>query len=403
MLRINRFRFSALPLSKLTSVLVALQLASPIAIRAAEAQKSDEQKPAASPLSPVNRLLPGWLRLSGEFRDRFGARTAYGFKTGVNDAYDLTRARLSLEIAPHEWVRGFIQVHDARASGIAPLRATSAVKDILDLRQGYVEFLAGCQTRVKLRVGRQELIFGKERLVGAPDWGNTARSFDAARLTLTHDKARVDVFASSVVNITTGGRFAGQLPKGFDYALEGARQGGHYASEDVAAWAGYSILGFTATQLPFKPRFSAEYDYATGDRSRTDGRISTFDQLYPTNHSYYGIADQVGWRNIKGLRTGVELRPRVKIKFTFDHHFFRLASAHDGLYNSSGALVVRPPAAGALSTDVGREIDVFMAWTPLPVVTVGSGFAHLFPGQFLIKNSPGSGTSFPYAFLTYKF
>ncbi len=428
--------------------------------KASEAEKSTptEQKPAASPVSAVNRFLPKWLRLGGELRDRAEGRTAYGFQPGVNDGYDLTRARLSLEIAPSKWVRGFIQAQDARALGIDRSRLTPALKDAFDLRQGYVEFTAGEKTRLNLRVGRQELIFGAERLVGALDWGNTARSFDAARLTVGRENAHVDVFASSVVNInmnsfdkpiagqnlygaygslkdfiprstlepyflwktlphvrdevgaagdadifTTGARFIGQLPRGFDYALEGARQDGHYASEDVSAWAGYGILGYTAASLALKPRLSAEYDYATGDRSRADGKISTFDQLYPTNHAYYGIADQVGWRNIKDSRSGITVQPHARIKVTFDHHFFWLASAHDGLYNASGALVVRAPATGALHTDVGRELDIFMLWTPLPVVTFGAGFGHLFPGRFLKENSPGSGTSFPYAFLTYRF
>ncbi len=455
----ERLRFLSRYAPKILGIILAFLLTPRLPANAADPEKpsASEQK-SSSPVTPVNRLLPKWLRLGGEFRDRAEGRTAYGFRPGVDDAYDLTRARLSLEITPRDWVRGFFQVQDARVLGIDRSRVTPALKDVFDLRQGYVEFTAGEKTRLNLRIGRQELIFGTERLVGALDWGNTARSFDAARLTLSSARARVDVFASSVVNIninsfdkplpgqnlygvygslkdivpqstlepyvlwktlprardelgasgdadivTTGARFVGQLPRAFDYALEGARQEGHFASEEVSAWAIYGIGGLTAVRLPLKPRFSAEYDFATGDRSRTDGKISTFDQLYPTNHSYYGIADQVGWRNIKDFRSGVEVHPHAKLKITFDHHFFWLASAHDGLYNASGVLVVRPPASGALHTDVGREADIFAAWSPMREVTIGTGFGHLFPGRFLKENSPGSSTSFPYAFLTYRF
>lgn len=49
---------------------------------------------APSPFKVVNEAIPSWLRFCGEFRDRAEGRTAYSFKTGVDDTYDLTRARL---------------------------------------------------------------------------------------------------------------------------------------------------------------------------------------------------------------------------------------------------------------------------------------------------------------------
>ena len=43
-------------------------------------------------------------------------------------------------------------------------------------------------------------MFGEQRLIGHLNWTNTARSFDAARLTLQRGKVKVDLFAASVVN-----------------------------------------------------------------------------------------------------------------------------------------------------------------------------------------------------------
>ncbi len=411
-----------------------------------------------SPLQSVNQSLPDWLHFGGEFRDRFEGRTAFGFRPGADDYYDLTRLRLSLEISPRRWIHAFVQAQDSRALGISPGRVTPALKDIFDLRQAYIELGTGDETRVSLRVGRQELKFGTERLVGALDWGNTARSFDAARLTIRGKRLGVDLFGSSVVVInmdrfdkprpgenfygaygslrdilphsviepyvlwkvlpharsetgaagdadivTVGFRGAGRATSNLDYSLEAARQGGHISTDAVSAWAAYGILGYTLPRLALQPRLSVEYDYATGDRARGDGTVGTFDQLYPTNHSFYGIADQVGWRNIRDLRTGIDVKPHPKTKVAFDYHFFWLASGHDGLYNASGVLVVQAPATGATHLDIGREADIYLTWSPWAVVSIGTGFGHLFPGRFLRENSPGSGTSFPYAFLTYRF
>ena len=52
---------------------------------------------------------------------------------------------------------------------------------------------------LSVRVGRQELAFGDQRLVGHVNWLNTARSFDAVRGVFRHQKIRIDGFAASVV------------------------------------------------------------------------------------------------------------------------------------------------------------------------------------------------------------
>ena len=52
---------------------------------------------------------------------------------------------------------------------------------------------------VALRLGRQELAFGEQRLLGHLAWVNTGRVWDAARATLRSKPVQVDVFAASLV------------------------------------------------------------------------------------------------------------------------------------------------------------------------------------------------------------
>src|SRR5688500_1792979 len=56
----------------------------------------------------------------------------------------------------------------------------NASEERSDIFLGYVDFngLGG-----KVRLGRQQLVLGTERLLGPSDWGNTSRSFDMARWT----------------------------------------------------------------------------------------------------------------------------------------------------------------------------------------------------------------------------
>ena len=79
-----------------------------------------------------------------------------------------------------------------------------------------------------------------------------------------------------------------------------------------------------------------------------------------------------------------------------------LASATDGLYSASGALVTRSPT-GAAGRYVGQEIDAQLAYAYSPQLQIGAGYAHLIPGDFLKSTTPGQSYNFPYVMATYVF
>lgn len=218
-------------------------------------------------------------------------------------------------------------------------------------------------SRVALRAGRQELVYGDQRLVGHVSWLNAARTCDGARLTLRTSPFSVDAFAVSVVrtlvdefdrsgagnrfagayatttriipgatvepylfwkrdvnlrgergavgdlqHATAGARIAGKLPARLDYGVEMALQRGSLAAEDVRAWAGHWQLR-APLPGPGAMTLTGEYNFASGDADSSDGVRGTFDQLYPTPHDKTGLADQVGWKNIHHLRASVEFTP----------------------------------------------------------------------------------------------
>ena len=223
----------------------------------------------------------------------------------------------------------------------------------VDLRQGYMEMFRPGRSSVGVRVGRQALAYGNERMVGALEWTNTSRAFDAVKGWWSNDVWRIEAFAASVVQIeqdrfdrrrsgetflgtvasasglirggvvepylfvknsdalsgefgssgpgtiyTMGARAVGILPRRLDYSVEMAWQTGHRADDDIKAWAGHYALGWMVTDSASKPRVAIEYNHASGDDDPSDGHTGTFDQLYPTNHFKYGTADLLGWRNM---------------------------------------------------------------------------------------------------------
>jgi len=395
---------------------------------------------------PVNRELPKWLRFGGEYRMRVEGFAGDGFRFGADDLYALNRIRLDLKVQPADWLKFVFQGQDARVWGNRLVRDAPPYEDGMDLRLGYVELGDPEKRPVSLRAGRQELFFGEQRLVGHGNWGNTARSFDALRATLRLSGIRLDAWASSVVAArarefnrpvtgdnfhgiyasteryvpastlegyvlwrvapgldfkTIGTRSAGKLPARFDFGVEMAVQTGSRQGRDVSAWAGHWVLGHTLN-APWKPRLLSEYNYASGDKDPGDRSFGTFDHLYPTPHAKYGLADQVGWRNIHHLRLGVETRPRPKWSATINYHTWWLASARDALYNAGGAAIARS-VNGLSGRRVGWELDFEAFYRVSKQLQAGAGVGHLFPGKFLKNTTPGQGYTFPYLMVTYSF
>lgn len=403
----------------------------------------------------ANSVLPSWLRVRGEFRERAEGFDGFGFTPARDDFYFLSRLRLNATVAPSSLVSFQTQLQDARVADKTVGPTTTPFRAPLDVRMAFAD-IGTAKSRVAVRVGRQELAYGDQRLVGHVSWVNAARTFDGAKVTLRRKALSVDLFATSVVRIletqfdksgagnrfagayatvsslvpkasvepyafwkrdrnvlaesgtrgtldigTFGVRWVGQLPGRFEYNTDTAVQTGSVASDAVRTWAGHYQLR-SAPYGSTSVRLVSEFNYASGDRTPNDGTRGTFDQLYPTPHDKYGLADQVGWRNIQHLRAGVELTPAKNLPITASYHSFWLAQKRDGLYAANGTLLARV-AAGAASAHVGQEVDVQVSRALTPQLQLAGGYAYLAPGAFLKQATPGASYSYPYVMATYVF
>ncbi|MEO8100075.1 MAG: alginate export family protein [Acidobacteriota bacterium] len=203
---------------------------------------------------------------------------------------------------------------------------------------------------------------------------------------------------------TYGIRFVGKFSakSAFDYNIEMNRQWGSLAKDDISAWAGHWMLGYTTPRLKFKPKWMIEYTYASGDKNATDGKRGTFDQLYPTGHDKTGFADQVGWKNVHNLQIAAQFKTSPKWTFTPRYHWLWLASATDSLYGANGATVVKR-ATGAAGKYIGTEMDLIGSYAATKQITLQFGYAHLFPGTFLKKTTQGNGYDFPFLMVGHNF
>lgn len=398
--------------------------------------------------------LPSWMSLDMELRGRTEEQTSLGYVSGKDRLYELTRVRGGLTLRPTSFLTGYLQFQDAHALGL-PLRDVAAnMRDSFDFRQGYLNFHV---KPAQLIVGRQELKFGDERLVGISDWTNTSRTWDGFDLRVGNSKNRVDLFSTSVVTVhatsldkhgagltfhgaegnigllpkTTiqpfvlvralprvtsqqsiagtetevsfGSYYDTKLPLGFDSSGTGVLQRGSYSNDSIHAGAAIIRGGYGASKLPWKPHLELEYDYATGNPKTNTHRIGTFDQQYPSNHNAFGLVDLFGFENIKQDRLNFSLAPTSNFQLLFQTGSLHLATRRDSVYSGSGSATIKAPTAGFKSDDLGTEFDASAKYVYHKAFVTNIGVGHFSPGEVMTTSSHGAPLTLAYLQFTYRF
>lgn len=396
--------------------------------------------------SPADRL-PHWLRIGGQIRGRWEMPSGTSLTNSGRDGYYASRLRVTVGVQPVAWLRFGFEAQDARTAGYGLARAPTTLYNPIDIRQAYLSVQHEGPVSFSLRGGRQELAFGAERLIGPADWG-MSRTFDALDLTVGKGGFKVDLLAGSAVLIDStrldrhrpgehfygayaawkasagfnvepymlfkqnlaiksetgvtgdallaspGMRVFGKVAGRFDYSGEATVQRGSYSADRVEAFGYAGTAGWTVLPDFGKLRASVEYAYASGDSYNRDGMRKTFDQFYPSNHGYYGMIDQFGWKNLKNLRAGLDFQPHRKLKVRADYNDFSLATVQDSLYNSSGSSAALNRAA--TSGHIGNEVNGVAVYQWSKIWKFGAGLGHLFAGQYLRESKAGFGYTYPY-------
>jgi hypothetical protein len=404
-------------------------------------------------------VLPAWMTIRMELRSRTEGQTSYNYTQNGDRIYDLTRDYVSLEVRPTSFLTGYIQSIDTHALGVPTHVISANMRDVFDDRQAYIMFhVKRKNVPIAVVAGRQELKFGSERVLGISDWANNSRSWDGfvARI---GDKNRVDLFSTSVVDVhpesldkhgsglafhgaygnlsgivpktridpyvlvrtvrgvtsqqklkgnqvevTSGAEAQGQLPGHFDYVLNGSLQRGSYANDSIHAGQGFGKLNYSVPKVPWRLRLGGEYDLATGNSHRNAYRISTYDQLYPSNHDAFGLTDLFGYQNIRQERLNLDLAPSPNLTILVQGEFLNLANRHDNLYSSAAGTTIKAPTAGFASNAIGSGLDVsgkYVFFHDYMVANFGVG--HVFPAGLLLQNNHGVAETIGYFSLTYRY
>lgn len=398
------------------------------------------------------------FRIDLEARFRPEWRTNADFNNRIDDDRTFVdqRLRVGFGIAKGT-VAAYFQAQDVRRWGSEP--STLAYTDNVDLKLGYVDWndAAGAW---KVRAGRQELIYGEERLVGGTDWNMIGRSFDGIRFAYTRPGWDLDGFAARVADrgldetnqdffgvyatllkprpaihldlyglwlrdgleqvgevptegienssiFTVGFRAFGQA-SGFSYNVEVAGQGGDRATDDHEAWAVASRAGYTFTPK-CKPHVAVGYDLASGDADPADGDSREFVNLFPTNHGFYGYMDYLGWRNVEDLYLRVRFEAATDVVLQADFHDLRLRESAGRWSDAAGATILPGIPGGAAGDALGQELDLTLR-IALKDWKFQAGYSRFFAGEvpenaadFIATNVAGDDSDWGYLMATVKF
>lgn len=446
-------------------------------IKKDDKKKADQKKEDENFLGfkKINSYLPEnlkkKLKVKLDIRHRFEYQeNKFDFSDGNpagpfdQDGFQMLRTRLTIDYKPIEMVRAFLQLQDSRVWDyqIPILPGLAFYEDSLDIRQAYGDLILkmGKTGSLTFRLGRQELSYGKERLIGGFNWNNTAQTFDGFKAMLKMDKLQVDFFAvrkviidndgwnewdehdnfmgfylqdqllknmklhvyylfrdtdqnsltgnssatpaAKSVNVdesTLGFRIEGKALKKnvldyeFEFAYQFGRSGTGATRSDIDAYALILGIGYTCP-CDRKPHVGIELNYASGDnRTGVGTTVRTFDNLYPTNHLFYGFMDTASLQNLFDVILHFSIKPTPKLLFKVDVHFLSLDTSQDNFYNAGrGARA----GTGTGPEYIGTELDLVMKYKVNSFLSFLVGYSRLWTGSYLKAKGTNDDAEFFY-------
>ncbi|MFQ5674730.1 MAG: alginate export family protein [bacterium] len=366
------------------------------------------------------------IKFNGQIRMRSEADGRDFNNDSDINSYTLLRTRFGAAMQPADDVNVYIQIQDSRAFGLEP--NTLANTSNLDIHQAFFQVNRLWNKNISIKVGRQEMIYGSERILGAVGWSNVGRSFDGVKLTVGktntfdlfsmiinessqpvlgpatptttagRDNADYNLFGvyykhrkksqymldvyglfesnlnetvpgeDDLNRLTIGSYSKGRFSDNVDFETELALQLGKRRGQDVTAFMLTGSVGYTF-QSARRPSVRAGIDYLSG-MDAGDSDYKAFDTLFATNHKFYGFMDY--FVNVPVNTNGqglVDLMIKAKIpfanKFNFNAHFHNFQAAKGDEKN------------------LGNELDLILNYKYNAVASFVLGLAFFIPGDLL--------------------
>jgi hypothetical protein len=345
-----------------------------------------------------------YISLGVVLRERLEVNDAplFGLGSGRDDTYLLQRLEVHADVRLGPHVQIFTQFEDARPYGKD--NVTPVDKNPLDLRQAFVAITEPLGPGTfKFRVGRQEMAFDLQRFISVRDGPNVRQAFDAIWADYETGPWRWIAYATQPVqyrdnsdfddisnrDLTFSGvrverknvgpgdlsayysrynrsnarfldavggehrdvfdaRYSGNLNH-VDWDIEAMYQSGHVGSSTIGAWAVGTLAGYTLATVPWTPRLGIQVDAASGDSHPGDGRVGTFNPLFPNGY-YFALAGYTGYSNLIHVKPSLVVKPNSKLTLLAGVGLQWRETTGDAVYQQGSAVVPGTAGRGGLWT-----------------------------------------------------
>lgn len=400
-----------------------------------------------------------YLSLGGEIRERFESYSApnFGVPGPSADGYLLHRLLLHADVHAGDYLRAFVQLGNHLAPGKEV--AIPPYEDRLDVQQAFVDVhvpkAGSTMDTALLRVGRQEMAFGAQRLVSVRDAPNVRRAFDGVRVGgATNSGVKIDAFATRPVLLKAGDfddrpnqsqAFWGvysTFPKTFvpssgidvyylgfennhalysigtgverrhsvggrvfgthgqwDWDWEALGQFGSFGAQDLLAWGFSTDTGYGFSVADWKARAGIKATIGSGDTNPRDGKLGTYGGLFP-KLAYFNQAGLLGASNVMDLQPSLTLKPIPRLKLTLSWDFIWRQTTNDAVYTSVATPI--PGTAGRAGRYTGSQLAFDVYWQVDRHIVMNAGLVHVDVAKVLSAVG-GHNTNFVYLSAAYTF
>ncbi|MGM9475948.1 alginate export family protein [Pedobacter sp. GSP4] len=393
--------------------------------------------------TPLSKDGAQFISFGGELRSQYFKyqNPDWGDGTKDPDGFVLSRYLLHADLHLGKYFRTFAQLQSSLSSGEAD-QASPVNENPLELHQVFADGLLPLRagSSIALRVGRQELSYGSQRLVSVRDAPNNRQSFDGVKILLRTKKIKTDLFYSHYVQAKTGifddryssgTKFWGayfstaKIPlldqldvyylgferaeskfddvKGkekrhsvgvrisgiksmFEYDIESLYQFGDVAALNISAWTLSAHLSLKLSEHGLQPKVGIKSEMISGDKQYGDGRLNSFNPLFPRG-GYFGLAALIGPSNLFDVHPYIEILLAKNLVLTQDYDIFRRMETTDGIYAVNGRLLYSGKTSD--SKDIGTQLGTALEYNPSRFLYLRGEFTWFNTGNYLKQVSGG--------------